>query len=158
MNYNSIKNKIFSENPAVKAEYDQLGPQYEAIRAAIASRKSAGLTQKQLAEKMGTAQANISRFENGNANPSLDFLHKYFFVLHQPPASVLTRTDAGVCRFTLPFFYARRFRQCQCVCHRPGAQVLGLRIQMCVNVGCGGNIAVTQPLLNLFHRHALFQQ
>ena len=59
MNYNSIKNKIFSENPAVKAEYDQLGPQYEAIRAAIASRKSAGLTQKQLAEKMGTAQANI---------------------------------------------------------------------------------------------------
>ena len=59
MNYNSIKNKTFSENPAVKAEYDQLGPQYEAIRAAIESRKSAGLTQKQLAEKMGTAQANI---------------------------------------------------------------------------------------------------
>lgn len=76
MNYNSIKNKTFSENPAVKAEYDQLGPQYEAIRAAIASRKSAGLTQKQLAEKIGTAQANISRFENGNANPSLDFLQK----------------------------------------------------------------------------------
>lgn len=45
MNYNSIKNKTFSENPAVKAEYNQLGPQYEAIRAAIASRKSAGLTQ-----------------------------------------------------------------------------------------------------------------
>ena len=63
MNYTDFKNKTFSENPAVKAEYDQLGPQYEAIRAAIASRKSAGLTQKQLAEKMGTAQANISRFE-----------------------------------------------------------------------------------------------
>ena len=76
MNYNSIKNKTFSENPAVKAEYDQLGPQYEAIRTAIESRKSAGLTQKQLAEKMGTAQANISRFESGNANPSLDFLQK----------------------------------------------------------------------------------
>ena len=69
MNYTDFKNKTFSENPAVKAEYDQLGPQYEAIRAAIASRKSAGLTQKQLA-------ANISRFENGNANPSLDFLQK----------------------------------------------------------------------------------
>ena len=76
MNYTDFKNKTFSENPAVKAEYDQLGPQYEAIRAAIASRKSAGLTQKQLAEKMGTAQANISRFENGNANPSLEFLQK----------------------------------------------------------------------------------
>ena len=40
MNYTDFKNKTFSENPAVKAEYDQLGPQYEAIRAAIASRKS----------------------------------------------------------------------------------------------------------------------
>ena len=71
MNYTDFKNKTFSENAAVRVEYDQLGPQYEAIRAAIASRKSAGLTQKQ-----GTAQANISRFENGNANPSLDFLQK----------------------------------------------------------------------------------
>ena len=76
MNYTDFKNKTFSENPAVRVEYDQLGPQYEAIRAAIESRKSAGLTQKQLAEKMGTAQANISRFESGNANPSLDFLQK----------------------------------------------------------------------------------
>ena len=32
MNYTDFKNKTFSENPAVKAEYDQLGPQYEAIR------------------------------------------------------------------------------------------------------------------------------
>ena len=31
---------------------------------------------KTLAEKMGTAQANISRFENGNSNPSLEFLQK----------------------------------------------------------------------------------
>ena len=45
MNYTDFKNKTFSENPAVRVEYDQLGPQYEAIRAAIASRKSAGLTQ-----------------------------------------------------------------------------------------------------------------
>ena len=60
--------------------------------------------------------------------------------------------------FKLPLLYGLRFRQCQRVCHRPGTQVLGLRIQMCVNVGCGGNIAVTQPLLNLLHRYALFQQ
>ena len=43
---------------------------------AIESRKAAGLTQKQLAEKMGPAQSNISRFENGNSNPSLEFLQK----------------------------------------------------------------------------------
>ena len=76
MDYRAYKSKVLAEKPEVRAEYEQLGPQYEAIRAAIASRKAAGLTQKQLAEKMGTAQANISRFENGNSNPSLEFLQK----------------------------------------------------------------------------------
>lgn len=76
MDYRTYKMKTFAEKPEVRAEYEQLGPQYEAISAAIESRKAAGLTQKQLAEKMGTAQANISRFENGNSNPSLEFLQK----------------------------------------------------------------------------------
>ena len=60
--------------------------------------------------------------------------------------------------FKLPLLYGVRFGQCQCVCHRPGAQVLGLRIQMRVDIRRGRNIAVTQPLLNLLHRYALFQQ
>ena len=34
------------------------------------------MTQKELAERMGTAQANISRFESGNYNPTLAFLQK----------------------------------------------------------------------------------
>ena len=90
MDYRTYKMKTLAEKPEVRAEYEQLGPQYEAICAAIESRKAAmewneritvvrkaaGLTQKQLAEKMGTAQANISRFENGNSNPSLEFLQK----------------------------------------------------------------------------------
>ena len=60
--------------------------------------------------------------------------------------------------FKLPLLYGLCIWQRQRVCHRPGAQVLGLRIQMRVNVGRGGNIAVTQPLLNLLHRYALVQQ
>lgn len=76
MDYAKYKELVFSSKPEVRQEYEALEPQYEAIRAAIASRKEAGLTQKQLAEKMGTKQANISRFENGNSNPSLDFLQK----------------------------------------------------------------------------------
>ena len=76
MNYNDMKAKIFAERPGVKEEYDALGPQYDIIRAEIASRKAAGMTQKELAERMGTAQANISRFESGNYNPSLDFLQR----------------------------------------------------------------------------------
>lgn len=76
MNYNEFKAKIFAERPEVKEEYDTLGPQYEIIRAEIESRKAAGMTQKELAERMGTAQANISRFESGNYNPTLAFLQK----------------------------------------------------------------------------------
>ena len=74
--FQAYKNKTLAENAEVREEYVRLGPQYEAICAAIESRKEAGLTQKELAERMGTAQANISRFENGNANPSLEFLQK----------------------------------------------------------------------------------
>lgn len=55
MDYRTYKMKTLAEKPEVRAEYEQLGPQYEAICAAIESRKAAGLTQKQLAEKMGTA-------------------------------------------------------------------------------------------------------
>ncbi len=34
------------------------------------------ISQRELADRMGTKQANISRLENGNANPSLDFLKR----------------------------------------------------------------------------------
>ena len=73
MNFNDYKAKIFSERPDVKEEYEALGPQYEIICAEIKCRKALGITQKELAERMGTAQANISRFESGSYNPSLAF-------------------------------------------------------------------------------------
>lgn len=76
MKYSDYKQSVLADEPEVRKEYERLEPQYEAIRAAIASRKEAGLTQKELARRMGTAQANISRFENGNVNPSLEFLQK----------------------------------------------------------------------------------
>ena len=76
MDFKEYKAKVFAERPGVKEEYDALAPQYEIIRAEIESRRAIGMTQKQLAEKMGTAQANISRFESGTYNPSLAFLQK----------------------------------------------------------------------------------
>ena len=76
MNYNDFKARIFAEHPEVKEVYDALGPQYEIIRSEIESRKAAGMTQKELAERMGTAQSNISRFESGTYNPTLAFLQK----------------------------------------------------------------------------------
>ena len=62
--------------PELKAEYDALEPEFAIIQAMINARKTAGLTQKQLAERTGIAQADISRLENGNANPSLKTLQR----------------------------------------------------------------------------------
>ncbi len=40
-------------------------------QAMLDARKESGLTQKQLSERTGIAQADISKLERGNANPSL---------------------------------------------------------------------------------------
>lgn len=63
-------------DPEFKAEYDALEPEFAIIQAMIDARKASGLTQKQLAERTGINQADISKLENGNANPSLHTLQR----------------------------------------------------------------------------------
>lgn len=64
------------KDPAFKTEYDALEPEFSIIQAMIDARKASGLTQQQLAEKTGIAQADISKLENGSANPSLRTLRR----------------------------------------------------------------------------------
>lgn len=63
-------------DPEFKTEYESLEPEFAIIQAMIDARKQLGLTQKQLSEKTGIAQADISKLENGNANPSLKTLQR----------------------------------------------------------------------------------
>ena len=63
-------------NPEVKAEYDALEAEYDIIKALIQVRHEQNMTQKQLAEKTGITQADISRIENGTRNPSLDMIKR----------------------------------------------------------------------------------
>ena len=51
-------------------------PEFALIKAIIEARKEKGLTQKRLAEKIGTKQSVISRLEIGRANPSFNFLKR----------------------------------------------------------------------------------
>jgi ribosome-binding protein aMBF1 (putative translation factor) len=60
----------------IKAEYDALTPRYELIKAIIAARTEQGITQTELARRVGTKQNNISRFESGAHMPTLDFAGK----------------------------------------------------------------------------------
>jgi len=64
------------KEPEILREWDALEPEFAIIQAIIDARKTTGLTQKQLSEKTGIAQADISRLENGNANPSLNTLKR----------------------------------------------------------------------------------
>ena len=64
------------KDPNFKKEYDALEPEFSIIQAMIDARSKTGMTQKELAEKTGITQADISRLENGNANPSLKTLQR----------------------------------------------------------------------------------
>lgn len=59
-----------------KKEYDNLQPEFDVIRAIVDARVSQNLTQKQLAERSGINQADISKLENGTRNPSINLLKR----------------------------------------------------------------------------------
>lgn len=63
-------------DPEFQAEWDALEPERQIVRAMLMGRERADLTQQQLAEATGIAQADISRLENGTANPSLRTLKR----------------------------------------------------------------------------------
>lgn len=64
------------QRPSFKDEWDALQPELTIAQAMIDARKESGLTQKQLSERTGIAQADISKLERGNANPSLRTLQR----------------------------------------------------------------------------------
>lgn len=64
------------KDPKFKAEYDALEPEFAIIEAIMKARIETGLTQKQLSERTGISQADISRIERGTANPSLHTLQR----------------------------------------------------------------------------------
>ena|SRR3990167_2792612 len=64
------------KDPEFKKAYTELQPEFELWRRLIEKRNQDGLTQKELARRMGTKQSVISRFESGRSNPTLDFLYR----------------------------------------------------------------------------------
>lgn len=54
----------------------ELTPRYELVNQLKAARKALDMTQEDLAARVGTKKSNISRFESGRYNPSLDFIIK----------------------------------------------------------------------------------
>ena len=64
------------KDPSFAKEYEAIQPEMNVIRAMIDARISQNLTQKELSERTGIAQAEISRLENGTRNPSIRLLQR----------------------------------------------------------------------------------
>ncbi len=73
--FDVVKEQLMKDEE-FKAEYEKLRPRYEVISQIIEARNELNITQEELALRMGTQKSNISRFESGSYNPSLDFLIK----------------------------------------------------------------------------------
>ena len=67
------------QNEEVSKEYDALKPLFAIKKKLIAARLSKGITQDEIAKKIGTSKSNISRLEslNNSYMPNLATLIKY---------------------------------------------------------------------------------
>jgi predicted transcriptional regulator len=64
-------------DPDVKREYDALAPEFEISAELLQARLRAGLSQAELAKRMGTSQSAIARLESGQTLPSTKTLLRF---------------------------------------------------------------------------------
>lgn len=80
MNHEELKAKAL-QNPKVAEEYEKLEEEFSLLRQMLAARHQAGLTQADIAQKMGTKATAVTRLESslssGKHSPSLSTLRKY---------------------------------------------------------------------------------
>ena len=73
----SVLRDEWMQDPAFRAEYEALAPEFALAKALIEARANAGLTQAEVAERMGTTQSVVARIESGRNPPNLRTLEKY---------------------------------------------------------------------------------
>jgi transcriptional regulator with XRE-family HTH domain len=76
MKYRDYVAEREARDPEFRSAREELRPQYEWQRSMIQARIAAGLTQQQLAEKLGKQQAAIARLESGAILPKIDTVYQ----------------------------------------------------------------------------------
>ena len=74
--FEKVKARLLAD-PEVEAEYKALAPEFEISAELIKARRRAGLSQAELAARMGTSQSAIARAESGQTLPSTKTLLRY---------------------------------------------------------------------------------
>jgi ribosome-binding protein aMBF1 (putative translation factor) len=72
----SIKKKMLADRE-VRDAYETMADEFGLARELIAARVRAGLTQAELAERMGTTQSVVARLESGARLPSVQTLLRF---------------------------------------------------------------------------------
>ena len=80
MNYEEVKNRLLA-NPKVREAYENPPLSLTTARKVVQRRKELGMTQGQLANAMGTSQAQVWRIESGHFNPTAKTLNRLERVL-----------------------------------------------------------------------------
>ena len=73
--HDEVMEKLLRD-PEFRCAYDELQPEYALKEAVIRARVEDGLTQAELAERMGMKQSAVARIETGAFNPTLTTLRK----------------------------------------------------------------------------------
>lgn len=80
MTHDELKRAALQDE-TVHQEYNALAPEFSLLREMLKARKEAGLSQADVAERMGTKAPAITRLEssltNGKHSPSVETLRKY---------------------------------------------------------------------------------
>jgi DNA-binding XRE family transcriptional regulator len=69
--------KRWLRDPEVRTEYDALEEEFALARELILARSRAGLSQAEVARRMGTTQSTVARLEGGRAKPTLLTVERY---------------------------------------------------------------------------------
>ncbi len=69
--------KKWLKDPKISKAFEDMEPEFEVAHTLIAARVEAGLTQEEVAKRMGTTQSVIARLEGGRTLPSIKSLYRY---------------------------------------------------------------------------------
>ncbi len=64
-------------NPDVAKAYDGTEEEFRLLEGLLRARAEAGLTQAEVARRMGSTQSAVARLEGGGISPSVDTLRRY---------------------------------------------------------------------------------
>ncbi len=89
-----LRERLLTE-PEVQAEYDRLGPIFAVVGKMVEARQAAGLTQVDIAARMGTSQSVVARLENARHMPTFDMVARYAEALGRRINIDLVPSDGG---------------------------------------------------------------